>query len=219
MLAWQVGLLDVAIFRISWKIPWFHKLTPYSYHISFFVIPPRLQLISSTTTTPKCTLHSVLLSLLLWLKFEGGSHVYIGAPLLEPKRGGNTAVRLMLRRRGSCMLLQYGQPVVNSSMALTSTVTWYAQIGKQLPAITLVYGRIKITEKTKHSLLETIALEAVSSAPKCFGRIFLRLQSNSLEFQYKKGQQIFQADALSRNYLPEVSSSEHDASLTNFILT
>ena len=35
-------------------------------HISFLTIPPHLQLISSTTTTPKCRLHSVLL-LKLWL--------------------------------------------------------------------------------------------------------------------------------------------------------
>ena len=57
---WQVGLLDVALFRISWQIPQFHKLTPYSCHILFLTIPLHLQFISSTTTTPKCTLHSVL---------------------------------------------------------------------------------------------------------------------------------------------------------------
>ena len=52
-----ICLLDVALFRISSQIPYFHKLTPYSYHISFLTIPPHLQLISSTDTTPKCTLH------------------------------------------------------------------------------------------------------------------------------------------------------------------
>ena len=40
---WQVGLLDIALFRISWQISLFHKLTPY--HISFLTIPPQLQLI------------------------------------------------------------------------------------------------------------------------------------------------------------------------------
>ena len=39
----------------------FH-LTPYSYHISFLYIPPHLQFISSTTTSPKCTLRNVLLN-------------------------------------------------------------------------------------------------------------------------------------------------------------
>ena len=38
-------------------------LTPYSYRVSFLTIPPHLQLISSSTTTPKCTLRSVLLLL------------------------------------------------------------------------------------------------------------------------------------------------------------
>ena len=57
---WQVGLLDVALFRISWQIPQFHKLTPYSCHILFLTIPLHLQFISSTTTAPTCTLHSVL---------------------------------------------------------------------------------------------------------------------------------------------------------------
>ena len=41
-----------------------YKFTPYSFQISFLTIPPHLQLISSTTTTPKCTLHSALLYLL-----------------------------------------------------------------------------------------------------------------------------------------------------------
>ena len=57
---WQVGLLDVALFRISWQIPQFHKLTPYSCHILFLTIPLHLQFVSSTTTAPTCTLHSVL---------------------------------------------------------------------------------------------------------------------------------------------------------------
>ena len=56
----QVGLLDVALFRISWQILQFHKLTPYSCHILFLTIPLHLQFISSTTTAPTCTLHSVL---------------------------------------------------------------------------------------------------------------------------------------------------------------
>ena len=48
-------------------IPIIHNLTPYSHHISFLTIPPHLQLISSTTTTTKCTLRSVLLNLeLFW---------------------------------------------------------------------------------------------------------------------------------------------------------
>ena len=40
---WQVGLLDLALFWISWQIPLFRKLTPY--HISFLTFPPQLQLI------------------------------------------------------------------------------------------------------------------------------------------------------------------------------
>ena len=104
-------------------------------------------------------------------------------------------------------------------MALSFTVTWYVQIGKELPAIALTYGRIKITDKRDHKLLEIIALDAASSAPKRFQGISLRLQSNSLEFQYKKGQQRFQADTFSRTFSTEGSSSEYDASLRNFILT
>ena len=88
---------------------------------------------------------------------------------------------------------------------------------KRAPAVALAYGRIKITDKRDHKLLEIIALDAVSSAPKRFQRIFLRLQSSSLELQ--KGQQRFQADTFSGTFSPEVSSSEYDASLRNFILT
>ena len=90
---------------------------------------------------------------------------------------------------------------------------------KRAPAVALAYGRIKITNKRDHKLLEIIALDAVSSAPKRFQRIFLRLQCSSLELQYKKRQQRFQADTFSGTFSPEVSSSEYDASLRNFILT
>ena len=87
----RVCLLDVALFRISSQIPYFHKLTPYSYHISFPTIPPPLQLIRSTATTAKCTLHSVL----FYLVFEGKFQVQAPWGLIFEGRfnGGFFALR------------------------------------------------------------------------------------------------------------------------------
>ena len=102
-----ICLLDVALFGISSQIPYFHKLTPYSYHISFLTIPPHLQLISFISTMPKCTLHSVLFLLVSLEKakeakirpIRPNSNVIVRLWPLWPFRGKTIEMRRRRRRR------------------------------------------------------------------------------------------------------------------------
>ena len=113
-------------------------------------------------------------------------------------------------------LLQNGQPVAYASRALTSAETRYAQIEKELLAIvfacerfdTYIYGRDIVTVESDHKLLEAIVLKALNSAPQRLQRMLLRLQKYNLEIKYKKGQETFLADTLSRAFLPEVNVTE-----------
>lgn len=113
-------------------------------------------------------------------------------------------------------LLQNGQPVAYASRALTDTETCYAQIEKELLAIVFacerfepyVYGCDLIQVESDHKPLEAIFCKPLHSATKPLQRMLLRLQKYSLRVTYKKGQDMFLADTLSRVFLPEVNSCE-----------
>ena len=107
------------------------------------------------------------------------------------------------------MLLQDGQPVCYASRALTDTESRYAQIEKELLAITwacdmfdqYLYGRDKVTIETDHEPLKPVFQKAIYKSPKHLQRMHLALQKYNLEVQYKKGSLMYIADALSRAYL------------------
>ena len=113
-------------------------------------------------------------------------------------------------------LLQQGQPVAYASRALTSAETRYAQIEKELLAILFacthfdiyLYGRELVTVETDHKPLESIFLKPLNEAPLRLQRMLLRLQRYSLRVKYKKGDQLFLADTLSRAYVPDICACE-----------
>ena len=106
-------------------------------------------------------------------------------------------------------LLQKGQPVAYASRALTPTETRHAQIEKELLAIVFacdhfnmyIYGRKEVNIETDHQPLEAIMKKPLYSAPERLQRMLLRLQKYNLLIKYKKGQQMYLADTLSRAYL------------------
>ena len=106
------------------------------------------------------------------------------------------------------VLLQYGQPVCYASCVLTDTESRYAQIEKELLAITWVcgkfdqylYGWDKVTVETDHEPLKPVFQRAIHKSPKCLQRMHLAVQKYNLEVQYKKGSLKYIADALSRVY-------------------
>ena len=113
-------------------------------------------------------------------------------------------------------LLQGGQPVAYASRALTTTETRYAQIEKELLAIVFacdhfeayVFGRECVNVETDHQPLVSIVTKPLNKAPNRLQRMLLRLQKYSLKVTYKKGNEMFLADTLSRAYLPEVHPCE-----------
>lgn len=66
-----------------------------------------------------------------------------------------------------------------------------------------VYGH-KVTVETDHKPLVSISQKPIHSAPKRLQRMLLRMQRYDLQIMYKKGSEMYLADALSRAY-PEHS--------------
>ena len=106
-------------------------------------------------------------------------------------------------------LLQDGQPVAFTSRSLTTTEKNYAQIEKELLAIVhacerfdqYLFGR-EVTVETDHKPLEAILKKPLLTAPKRLQRMMMRLQNYQLKVVYKRGQEMYIADTLSRAYLP-----------------
>ena len=111
-------------------------------------------------------------------------------------------------------LTQNGQQVAYASQALTPAETRYAQIEKEMLAIVFActrfepykFGRDMVTVETDHKPLENIAIKPLHAAPKRLPRMLVKTQKYNLRIHYKKGEDMFLADTLSRAYLPEVNS-------------
>ena len=107
-------------------------------------------------------------------------------------------------------IMQEGQPVAYTSRALTNAEQNYAQIEKELLAVTFglerfhqyTYGR-SVTVQTDHKPLEVIVKKNMHQAPKRLQRLMLRLQTYDTHVVYHPGSKMFLADTLSRAFLPE----------------
>lgn len=105
--------------------------------------------------------------------------------------------------------LQEGRPVAFVSRAMTPTQQNYAQIEKELLAVTLacekfddyIYGRT-VTVETDHKPLETIFKKSILSAPTRLQKMLMKLQRYNLNVVYKRGAELYIADTLSRAYQP-----------------
>lgn len=114
------------------------------------------------------------------------------------------------------VLLQEGQPVCYASRALTDTESQYAQIEKEMLAITwacdnfdqYLYGRDTVTVETDHEPLKSVFKKEIHKSPKRRQRMRLALQKYSLEVQKKKGPLMYIADALSRAYLKTTDGAQ-----------
>ena len=107
---------------------------------------------------------------------------------------------------GAC-LIQSDKPVAFGSRSMTTTEQNYAQIEKELLAITygcakfdqFLYGHSKITVHTDHKPLEAICRRAVSLAPnRRIERLLIKLQRYDLTVEYRPGKDLWIADTLSR---------------------
>ena len=114
---------------------------------------------------------------------------------------------------GAC-LMQNEQPVAYASRSLTDTERNYAQIEKEMLAI--VYGLNKferytlgkeVTVESDHKPLEAILKKELTRAPKRLQRMMLSLQKYQFQVVYKKGQEMYLADTLSRAHEESTESN------------
>ena len=118
-------------------------------------------------------------------------------------------------------LLQKGQPIAYASRALSKTEQNYAQMETELLAVVFgfekfhqfTYGR-RITVESDHKPLEIISKKPLHRAPKRLQRMMLRLQLYEYEIVYKRGKEMYIADALSRAYLQRTENTHLNEVLT-----
>jgi hypothetical protein len=107
------------------------------------------------------------------------------------------------------VVLQNDKPIAYASRALTEVETRYAQIEKELLAVTFglerfnqyTYG-VEVTVENDHKPLESILKKSLAQAPPRLQRLLLRLQKYTFNFRYKPGKELVVADTLSRACLP-----------------
>ena len=114
---------------------------------------------------------------------------------------------------GAC-LLQDGQPVDFASRSLTDAETRYSNIEREMLAVTwavlhyrqYVYGQT-FTVQNDQEPLEPIFKKDLHSIPARLQRMVMRLQGYDMSIVYKKGQEMYVPDCLSR-CIPKASPKQ-----------
>ena len=104
-------------------------------------------------------------------------------------------------------LLQEHQPVTYGARGLTAAEKNYAQIEKEMLTIVAgcekfdqyIYGH-KVHIETDHKPLVSITRKPIHLAPKCLQRMLLKFQKYDINLEYKRGKEMYLADALSTLY-------------------
>ena len=149
--------------------------------------------------------------------FEAVKEALSGAPVLayyDPNKSltlENDACEYGL---GSA-LIQDNRPIAFASRSLSDAEKKYAQIEKEMLAVTFglekfhhyTYGR-KVDVVTDHKPLVSIITKPLSSAPKRLQNLLLRAQKYSFSLSWKPGSEIPLADALSRAPTQQPSKGE-----------
>ena len=119
-------------------------------------------------------------------------------------------------------LLQDGRPIAFASRTLTDTESRYAQIEKEMLALTYglekfnqyTYGR-HVNVITDHKPLVSIVTKPLVKAPKRLQSLLLRCQKYNYTLKYQSGNSIPIADALSRAPLVEVATPAEEVFTVN----
>ena len=127
---------------------------------------------------------------------------------------------------GAALIQEHG-PVAFASKAMNETQCRYAQIEKELLAVVFackrtfhqyVHGK-HITIESDHKPLEVIFKKPLSQAPSRLQKMLMQLQAYDITLVYKKGAEMYIADALSRAYPPDITDEqfERDIAAEHFI--
>jgi hypothetical protein len=119
-------------------------------------------------------------------------------------------------------LIQDNGPVAYASKALNETQRRYAQIEKELQAIVFgckrfhqyVYGKT-ITIERDHKPLENILRKPLSQAPSRLQKMLMQVQEYDINLVYKKGSEMYLADALSRAFPPELNEEQFERDMNS----
>lgn len=122
------------------------------------------------------------------------------------------------------VLMQEGRPITYASRSLTSTEQNYAQIEKELLAITFafskfhnfVYGHKEVTVHSDHNPLTSIVVKDISKiSNNRLRRLRIKLLPYTFTLKYLAGKYMHIADLLSRDCLP--TSSAHDSTMYDIV--
>lgn len=118
------------------------------------------------------------------------------------------------------VLLQDNLPCAYASKALTECQTRYAQIEKELLAICFgldrfyqfIFGK-KVIVETDHQPLLAIFKKPLNKTPARLQRMLMQIQKYDIVLRYRRGSQLYIADALSRAYIKEQIIDNFDKEL------
>lgn len=120
------------------------------------------------------------------------------------------------------VLLQDGKPVAYASRALRDAETRYTQIEKEMLSIVWSLERFDqytfakhTTVQRDHKPLEALMKKPLSKAPKRLQGMMMRLLRYDVDVIYRKGADMHLADMLSRAFLPETSTEQHEFEYVN----
>jgi hypothetical protein len=119
-------------------------------------------------------------------------------------------------------IIQDNGPVAYASKALNETQPRHSQIEKELLAIVFgckrfhryVHGKT-ITIETDHKPLENILRKPLSQAPSRLQKMLMRVQEYDINLVYKKGGEMYLADALSRAFPPELNEEQFERDMNS----
>jgi hypothetical protein len=115
----------------------------------------------------------------------------------------------------ACM--QNDRPVAYASRAMTETEQRYAQIEKELLAVTFackkfhdyIYGK-RVMVETDHQPLITILKKPIHAAPARLQKMIMQLQRYNIDLVYRPGKELYVADTLSRAYITDPEPQTDD---------
>jgi hypothetical protein len=116
------------------------------------------------------------------------------------------------------VVMHEGAPIAYASRALTKAEQNYAQIEREMLAITFgcqrfheyLYGQEIVHVETDHKPIEAIKKKPIHCASPRIQRMLLKIQPYALDIKYKPGKELHIADALSRDYMNDTTGNTED---------
>lgn len=114
-----------------------------------------------------------------------------------------------------CVLMQEGRPIAFASRTLSKSEVKYAQIEKELLAITFACDRFNFTVESDHKPLESLMKRDIDDVAMRLQRMMIKLlRYAKMQVVFKPGKEMYIADCLSRAQVDEI---EEDTEITTAV--